>query len=63
MSFRNNSNFIDNGVMVYTCDHCELVFSDKTELLLHVKQSLMKNHTNAQIVTKNSQILTTLEYI
>ena len=23
--------------MAYTCDHCELVFSDKTELLLHVE--------------------------
>ena len=23
--------------MTYTCDHCELVFSDKTELLLHVE--------------------------
>ena len=23
--------------MEYTCDHCELVFSDKTELLLHVE--------------------------
>ena len=37
MSFINNSNFIDNEVMVYTCDHCELVFSDKTELLLHLE--------------------------
>ena len=53
--------------MTYTCDHCELVFSDKTELLLHVETiidvNLMINRTNAQIVTKNSQILTTLEYI
>ena len=23
--------------MAYTCDHCELVFSNKTELLLHVE--------------------------
>ena len=23
--------------MAYACDHCELVFSDKTELLLHVE--------------------------
>ena len=23
--------------MAYTCDHCELVFSDKTALLLHVE--------------------------
>ena len=29
--------FINNGVMAYTCDHCERVFSDKTELLLHVE--------------------------
>ena len=34
MSFRNNYNCIDYGTMVYTCDHCELVFSDRTELLL-----------------------------
>ena len=33
MSFTNNSIFFtNNGVMTYTCDHCELVFSDKTEL-------------------------------
>ena len=38
MSFTNNSIFFtNNGVMTYTCDHCELVFSDKTELLLHVE--------------------------
>ena len=37
MSFRNNSNFINNGVMEYTCNHCEVVFSDKSELLLHVE--------------------------
>ena len=35
--FGNNSDFIHNGVTAYTCDHCELVFSDKTELLLHVE--------------------------
>ena len=37
MSIRNNSNLINNRVMAYTCDHCELGFSDKTELLLHVE--------------------------
>ena len=37
MAFRNESNFINNGVIAYRCDHCELVFTDKTELLLHVE--------------------------
>ena len=54
MSFRNSSNFfIDNGVMAYTCDHCELVFSDKTELLLHVETITDENPFQCAVCDKS----------
>ena len=65
MSFGNNSDFIHNGVTAYTCDHCELVFSDKTELLLHVETitdeqsgntDCDNNSTNSTEFSKHIQI-------
>ena len=63
MSFGNSSNFINNVFMTYTCDHCELVFSDKTELLLHVETITDEKPYQCADCDKISQILTPLEYI
>ena len=49
--------------MAYTCDHCELVFSDKTELLLHVETITDEKPYQCADCENFSQILTTLEYI
>ena len=49
--------------MAYTCDHCELVFSDKTELLLHVETITDEKPYQCAECDKISQILTTIEYI
>ena len=38
--------------MEYTCDHCELVFSDKTELLLHVETITDENPYQCAVCDK-----------